>query len=66
MTIIAQDYINLILLITAYGITAWILLMTSIYIINRFWIDSLEKANIKNHITAGPITVKQNNYKEVA
>ena len=66
MTITNQDYVNLILLITTYGITAWILLMTSIYIVNRFWIDSLERKNIKNHITAETITAKQNNYKEVA
>jgi len=66
MTIIVQDYINLVLLVSAYGITAWILLMTSIYIANHFWIDPLERKNIKNNITAEPITVKQKVYKEVA
>lgn len=55
-----------------YGITAWVLLMTSVYIVNRFWIDPLEQQksitdnNSNNYITAQPITVKPNYYKEVA
>jgi hypothetical protein len=62
---------NAVLVLTvvfAYGITAWILLMTSVYIVNRFWPDPLQKQNNnnKNQITAQPITAKQNNYKEVA
>ena len=51
----------------AYGITVWVLLMTSVYIVNRFWIDPLEKQfnnNSNNHITAQPIAVKPNYYKE--
>jgi len=60
---------NAVLVLTvvfAYGITAWILLMTSVYIVNRFWPDPLQKQNNnnKNQITAQPITVKQNYYKE--
>jgi len=67
---------NVVLVFTivfGYGITAWVLLMISVYIVNRFWIDPLQKqnnnSNNKNHITAEPITaepitVKQNYYKE--
>jgi len=66
MIITTQDYINLILLVSAYGIIAWILLMTSAWIINRFWIDPLGKSYNRNHIIAQPITVMKNNYKEVA
>jgi len=66
MTITTQDYINLILIMLTYGIIAWVLLMTSVYIVNRFWPDPLQKQNNnnKNQITAQPITVKQNYYKE--
>jgi len=58
MIITTQDYINMVLLVFAYGMLAWVALAFSVWAVNRFWVDPLNDIKVNtntykiNHVTA--------------
>lgn len=59
MTITAQDYINLVLVLFVYGTAGILLIGFSAFVVNKFWVDPISKLN--KHIIA-----EQDNHQDAA
>lgn len=69
MTIYTQDYINLILLLLAYGFLIWLSIGIAVLLRRKFWVDPVVKAELNKSLYVKPashITAEQKYYQDVA